>query len=276
MKRIIVPIDFSSYSENAFLSAMKIASKGNNSITCVNVVASTLNWSKLTDKEKSKNQDIIDLEAESKDKLQAFILNHKSLPGVPVEGIVEVGIPNEEIIHLAEKQAADLIVIGAYGKGHIEGKFIGSTLQKVMRNAQCPVLAVKKLLNGNDLRKMAFASLFNEESKPAFTRMKPLIKQLRCAVHFLFINTPEKFSSSKESEHKMQKYAIGQEELIIHKHIYNHQQAENGIVEFATRNNIGFIAMASNKRKSANTYMIGATETVLFKSEIPVLSVKFE
>lgn len=210
MKRIIVPIDFSNYSENAFLSAMKIASKGNSSITCVNVVASTLNWSKLSSIEKSKYQEILDLEAESKDKLQAFILDRKS-PGIPVEGVVEVGIPNDEIIHLAEKQAADLIVIGAYGKGYIEGKFIGSTLQKVMKNASCPVLAVKKLLNGNDLRKMAFASLFNEESKPAFTRMKPLIKQLRCAVHFLFINTPDKFISSMESEHKMQKYAIGQE-----------------------------------------------------------------
>lgn len=275
MKRIIVPIDFSSYSENAFLSAMKIASKGNSSITCVNVVKSTLKWAKLTDKEKSKHQEILDLEAESKDKLKAFILEHKS-PGIPVEGVVEVGIPQEEIIKLADKHAADLIVIGAYGKEHIEGKFIGSTLQKIMRHSKCPILAVKKLLNGNDLRKMVFASLFNEESKPAFTRMKPLIKQLRCAVHFLFVNTPEKFVTSMESEHKMQKYAIGQEELIIHKHVYNHHEAENGIVEFATRNNIGFIAMASNNRKSANTYMIGATETVLFKSEIPVLSVKFE
>lgn len=275
MKRIIVPIDFSSYSENAFLSALKIASKGNSSITCVNVVASTLKWARLDEKEKAKHQDIIDLEAESKDKLKAFIIDHKS-PGIPIEGVVEVGLPDEEIINLAEKQAADLIVIGAYGKGHIEGKFIGSNLQKVMRQANCPVLAVKKPLNGNDLRKMAFASLFNEESKPAFTRMKPLIKQLRCAVHFLFVNTPEKFVTSMESEHKMQKYAIGQEELIIHKHVYNHHEAENGIIEFATRNNIGFIGMASNKRKSANSYMIGATETVLFKSDIPVLSVKFE
>ncbi len=275
MKRIIVPIDFSSYSENAFLSTLKIASKGNSSVTCVNVVASTLKWEKLTEQEKAKHQEIIDLEAESKDKLKAFIMDHKS-PGVPVEGVVMVGIANEEIVNIADLQAADLIVIGAYGKGHIEGKFIGSTLQKVMRQANCPVLAVKKVLNGNDLRKMAFASLFNDESKPAFTRMKPLIKQLRCTVHFLFVNTPDKFVNSMESEHKMQKYAIGQEELIIHKHVYNHREAENGIVEFAQRNNIGFIGMASNNRKSANTYMIGATETVLFKSDIPVLSVKFE
>ncbi|MCH7414687.1 universal stress protein [Belliella sp. R4-6] len=275
MKRIIVPIDFSSYSENAFLSALKIAAKGNSSITCVNVISSSLNWEKLSKEEKERHQDILDLEAESNDKLKAFIQDHRS-PGTPIEGVVEVGTPHEIIVSLAEKQSADLIVIGAYGKGYIDGKSIGSNLQKVLRMAHCPVLAVKKVLNGNDLRKMAFASLFNEESKPAFTRMKPLVKQLRCAVHFLFVNTPEKFMSSKESEHKMQKYAIGQEELIIHKHVYNHLDAENGIIEFAERNNIGFIAMASNNRKSAKTYMIGATETVLFKSDIPVLSVKFE
>lgn len=275
MKKILVPIDFSSYSEKAFLNALKIASKSNSNITCINVIASSLDWTKLSNTEKSKHQEILDLEAESQEKLKAFILQFKS-SNITVEGAVRIGIPHEEIIDIAIKQGADLIVIGAYGKGYIEGKFIGSTLQKVMRNAQCPVLAVKKLLNGNELRKMAFASLFNEESKPAFTRMKPLIKQLRCTVHFLFVNTPERFTTSMAAEHKMQRYAVGQEELIIHKHINNHQEAENGIVEFATRNNIGLIAMASNKRKSANTYMIGATETVLFKSDIPVLSVKFE
>ncbi len=74
----------------------------------------------------------------------------------------------------------------------------------------------------------------------------------------------------------MQKYAIGQEEIIIHKHIYNHLESENGIVEFAERNNIGYIGIASNKRKSINTYQIGVTDTVLFKSDIPVLSVKFD
>jgi nucleotide-binding universal stress UspA family protein len=53
MKRIIVPIDFSAYSENAFLSAVLIASKGNASITCVNVVASELDWKNLPPKKPS-------------------------------------------------------------------------------------------------------------------------------------------------------------------------------------------------------------------------------
>jgi nucleotide-binding universal stress UspA family protein len=275
MKRNVVPIAFSQFSENAFHSALKIAAKGNTSISCVNVVRTHLEWRKLSENEKAKHEEILDLEAEAKDKLKAFVAEHKTA-NTPVEALVEIGMPHEEIVRVANQQAADLIVIGAYGRGHHEGQFIGSNIQKVLRNAECPVLAVKKAMNGNDLRKMVFASLFNEESKPAFTRMKPLIKQLRCAVHFLFISTPNKFTNTVEAEHRMQKYAIGQEELIIHKHIFNHQEAENGIVEFAERNNIGFIGLASNKRKTSNIYHIGVTDTVLFKSDIPVLSVKFE
>ena len=168
MKRIIVPIDFSPYSENAFYSAAKVASKGDATITCLNVIQSDLDWNNLSTSEKIKNQEILDLEAEAKDKLKTFV--------------------------------ADLIVIGAYGKNREPGKFIGSTTQKVLRNAPCPVLAVQKIVDGRAMKKLVFASLFNEVSKPAFVRLKPFIKNIRTVVHFLFINTPEKFIDTGTAE----------------------------------------------------------------------------
>lgn len=275
MKRIIVPIDFSSYSNNAFLSALKIAQKSNSSITLVNVVSTELEWKNLTKEKKSQNPEILDLEAEAKDKLKSFIMDH-NLNAVPVEAVVEVGVPHQEIIETANKHAADLIVIGAHGIGHTNEKFVGSNLQKVLRNANCPVLAVKKAMNGNDLRKMAFASKFNEDSKPSFMKMKPLIKDFQTSIHFLYVNTPSDFINSNEAESKMDKYAKGLEDLVIHKHVYSHQEVENGIIEFTKKNKIGFIGIASNNRKLKSTYQIGTTDTVLFKSDIPVLSVKME
>jgi nucleotide-binding universal stress UspA family protein len=275
MKRIIVPIDFSSFSDNAFLSALKIAQKSNSSITLINVVSTELDWKKLSKEKKNQNQDILDMEAEAKDKLRAFIMYHK-LNTVPVEAVVEVGVPHQEIVEIAKKHAADLIVIGAYGMGHTNEKFVGSNLQKVLRNADCPVLAVKKVMNGNDLRKMAFASKFTEDSKPAFMKMKPLLKDFQTSVHFLYVNTPSDFTDSGDAEKKMDVFAKGLEDLVIHKHVYSHKEAENGIVEFAQKNKIGFIGIASNNRKAKSTYQIGTTDTVLFKSDIPVLSVKLE
>lgn len=275
MKRIVVPVDFSPYAEIAFQNAAKLAAKGDASITCVNVVSTTLDWDNLSENEKAKHQSILDTEAEAKDKLKAFIMDHK-VSHNPVEAVVKIGIPAQCIVDVAKKQAADLIVIGAYGIGYEAGKFVGSTMQKVMRLAECPVLAVKKLIDGRTIKKMTFASLFNEASKPAFVRMKPLIKMLGASLHFLYVNTPAGFVDSLQAESKMKQYATGQEDLVIHKHVFNHQEVENGIIAFAESQKSGLIAIASNVRTTNSSYQIGVTETVLYKTDIPVLSVKFE
>ncbi len=273
MKRIIVPIDFSSYSEHAFLTAARIAQKTNSSITCVNVVSSLLDWYNLSEETKIQHQEVLDLELEANESLRAFAKQHHKA-GVPVDTLVQIGVPHRVIVDVAHREKADLIVIGAYGKGHEQGKFLGSNLQTVLRNADCPVLAVKKTMNGNELRKMAFSSIFNEASKEAFEKMKPLIKAFQASVHFLFVNTPSHFTSSEEAKIKMYLYAKGFEDITIHKHVYSHLEIENGIVEFAENNKIGFIGIASNNRKGTSSYQIGVTDTVLFKTDIPVLSVK--
>lgn len=275
MKRIIVPIDFSSYSNFAFLSALKIAQKTESSITCLNVVNTLLDWNNLTELVKSKNQEVFDLEAEAKDKLKSFIMSQR-MYGVAVESVVEIGVPQNVILEVAKKYKADLIVIGAYGSGYQEGKFIGSTLQHVIRNADCPVMAVKKTLDGNDLRKMVFASMFNEVSRPAFTKMKAILKDFQTSVHFLFINTPSHFVNSEIAESKMDAYAKGFEDLVIHKHVYCHTEPENGIVEFAKSRNMGLIGIASENRKGMESYKVGVTDTILYKSDIAVFSVKIE
>jgi len=275
MKNIIVPIDFSQYSENAFLSAVEIATQGNAMITCINVVNSELDWKKLPEKEKLKYQETIDLETEAREKLQNFILDH-NIQTIVVEAVVEVGIPYEAIVHFAYQHQADLIVIGAYGKGYQEGRFIGSNLQKVIRLASCPVLAVKHVVQSVELRKMVFASLFNQVSKPAFLRMKPFIQSTNALVNFLYINTPQLHKTGVTSQEQMDNYAQEQDELIISKHVQEYPEVEKGIIDFCAKNNVGWIGIASNSRKSSSSYRIGVTETLIFKSDIPILSVKFE
>ncbi len=56
---------------------------------------------------------------------------------------VAIGDPAAEIIEVAEKEKADLIVIGSRGLGTIKGVFLGSVSQKVTHHAKCPVMIVK-------------------------------------------------------------------------------------------------------------------------------------
>ncbi len=52
------------------------------------------------------------------------------------------GRPDEELIRYAESKKIDLIVLGAHGQGLVEKLLVGSTTDRVVRRALCPVLSV--------------------------------------------------------------------------------------------------------------------------------------
>jgi len=54
------------------------------------------------------------------------------------------GVPAKEIVEFAEKKKADLIVMGTTGKTGLERILLGSVAERVIKNAHCPVLVVKK------------------------------------------------------------------------------------------------------------------------------------
>jgi nucleotide-binding universal stress UspA family protein len=60
-----------------------------------------------------------------------------------VEKLVVRGVPFVEIIKTAKERRADLIVIGTHGRTGIDHMLFGSTAEKVVRKAACPVLTVR-------------------------------------------------------------------------------------------------------------------------------------
>lgn len=59
------------------------------------------------------------------------------------EKMVVRGVPFVEIIRTAKEKIADLIVIGTHGRTGIDHMLFGSTAEKVVRKAHCPVLTVR-------------------------------------------------------------------------------------------------------------------------------------
>lgn len=57
-------------------------------------------------------------------------------------GILE-GNPAEAILEVANTSKCDLIVMGSRGLGRLAGLLLGSTSQKVVAHAPCPVLIVR-------------------------------------------------------------------------------------------------------------------------------------
>jgi nucleotide-binding universal stress UspA family protein len=61
---------------------------------------------------------------------------------VELRSDIAVGHPVEQIVHRAETDHVDLIVLGRRGKSRFERMLVGSTAEKVLRYAHCPVMVV--------------------------------------------------------------------------------------------------------------------------------------
>ncbi|MGE4267121.1 MAG: universal stress protein [Deferribacterales bacterium] len=85
-----------------------------------------------------------DMEDGATAKLQEFIANAKILEGVKYKYTMAKGIADEEIVRVAQESGTDLIVIGTHGRTGFEHVLFGSTAEKVVRKAPCPVLSVRK------------------------------------------------------------------------------------------------------------------------------------
>ena len=75
------------------------------------------------------------------------------------------GHPWQEILDLAERDQADLIVIGARGYDQMPPIRLGSTAERVVRGALCPVLAVRREEEGRREEKGPVALATTEESE---------------------------------------------------------------------------------------------------------------
>lgn len=62
--------------------------------------------------------------------------------GISVQSYVATGIPSEEVSAVAQTQEAELIVVGTRGKTGLEHILLGSTAERIIRMAPCPVLTV--------------------------------------------------------------------------------------------------------------------------------------
>ena len=271
MKKILVPFDFSDYSLSALLTAKKILSKISAQLVCVTVIPSEIDWDVLPEKARESYPELVEEWEEAVSRIPSYL--KKIFPSsYQVDLEVKIGVPAEQILRLAEQKKVDLIVLGAYGKDFKEGKFIGSTLQKVLRGSPCPVLAVKKPLDGNAFRKIAFASLFEPSSLPAFSALIPWVKNFTPILHLVYVNTPSHFENTTQTEEAMRNYSKSHKELSYRFHTINASSVVEGLANFSDYKSIGIIALVSSSKKGKPSYLIGTTETLIYTTDKAVLS----
>jgi universal stress protein A len=142
LHRILVPIDFSEHSKNALKYAIPFAQKFKASIDLLYVVEPTIYPADFSFGQIGFPNVEEELRTRGTQELDTLIA--KEIAGVvPAKRVVSIGKPFYEINLYAEEQKIDLIIIATHGHSGMEQILFGSTAEKVVRKAPCPVLIVR-------------------------------------------------------------------------------------------------------------------------------------
>lgn len=140
LKKILVPVDFSACSRKALQYALPFARQFNAKLVLLHVVEPYIPAPELT----AVNFDVIRKETlrAATGELKAL---QKTVPDdVATEAIVREGSPHVEIALATKSLGIDLIIISTHGRTGLAHVFMGSTAERVVRHASCPVLTVRE------------------------------------------------------------------------------------------------------------------------------------
>jgi len=142
MRKILVPVDFSSSSNKAFLYAREMVGCWEGELHLVHVLDTDFLSGAVHITIEPLDESVSKWEKRAEDKLKAI---YHEEGGEKLAGEIHIrkGKPPEEILQLAEELEVDMIVIGSHGRKGLERAIFGSVAEKVTRNAKTPVLVIK-------------------------------------------------------------------------------------------------------------------------------------
>ena len=144
LKVIVVPIDFTAESKKALQYASKLAAGFGAVLRVIHVVETAPFLNDLPNVVLTRSEN--EMAKEALVKLQA-IAQDEIDELIPVQPEVRIGKPYREIVGAAKVLGADLIVIATHGYTGLKHALLGSTAERVVQYAPCPVLVVRENQN---------------------------------------------------------------------------------------------------------------------------------
>lgn len=142
VKKILVPTDFSESARYALRYAVSLAQQFHAEITLLHVFESVA-VSYASDLFPVPMAEVFEeVSAVARKEMAALAAEVRS-KGVEVRESVIQGKPPAEILRVAREEAADMIVLGTHGRGVLDHALFGSTTDRVVRKAPCPVLTCR-------------------------------------------------------------------------------------------------------------------------------------
>lgn len=275
MKKILVPTDFSIAAEHALKAAVEIAKKTNSELVVMNIMDMPSNmYSGITGlvPPNSLKEFVEEVHAEAYKQLKEQV---DKLRYDKITPILESGIPINTIIKVAEEREIDLIVMGTNGITGIAEWIVGSTTEKIVRLAPCPVLSLNQ--NGSDfkLKNIVFASDYKDDQYKSLDVLQELANAFDAKIHLVKIHSPQYFEHTDIMHDLMLNFARKNNLMNYTINQFNHVSIAAGIFVFARNVDADMVSMGTHGRKGISHLFQGSqTEDIVNRAKLPIFSLK--
>lgn len=274
MKKILVPVDFSEFSEYALEVAASLAKKHNAEILVFHMLG-------ISESVFVANEAVEIAEAKyymtmAKERFSTF-LDKDFLNGIKLTEIIQNFKVFSEINELAKEKDIDLIVMGSHGSKGLSEFFVGSNTEKVVRTSSVPVLVIKKKYAHFKLKEVVFACDFKIESLNAFIHAVKLFSEYEAKINLVYVNRPNEYYITKADLDKRITYFMSKIRDLNLKNVevayVTDYSIENGIVGYCQKIKADLVAIPTHGRKGWAHFFVGSLgENMANHLSMPVMT----
>ncbi len=144
IEKILVPVDFSDLMPSVIEMAQMIAAPFNAKIFLLHVVHEPADTAGFYFPHVSSLDKLHEEMKEGAQKMMRKFVREVMGAFENYEVILESGLPFKKIVQFAEDKGVDLIIMGTIGRKGLDRALFGSTVDKVIKTTDVPVLTVKR------------------------------------------------------------------------------------------------------------------------------------
>ncbi len=273
MKTIIIPTDFSSIATNSMHYGIDMAASINASILLLHVYQVPVSMTDVPivlvsiDELKKQAEEKM---AELKKKVEHIAPNN-----LKVYTEARLGNVVDELEDLCKHIKPFAVIMGTKGSSAVERVLFGSTTLTAIRHLTWPVITIppgKTFATG--IKKVGLACDFRDVVQTTPTALiKDFVKEFNAELHVLNVDYQEKHFKPDTPEQSVLLHTLLQEMNPVYDFI-RHKDIEDGINEFAEKNNLDIIITIPKKHKLLEgLFKTTSTRQLVFESHIPVMCV---
>ncbi|GAB4368404.1 MAG: universal stress protein [Calditrichia bacterium] len=292
IKKILVPVDFSEFSDKALEYAIEFAKQFDASLTLFHAI---IIFQEDVDEEQ-RLEAYQEWVKNHEDRITRRIVGHRQKAhghGIQVDTVVQRGIsPADVILEYIEENNFDLIVMGTHGRSGLKHLFLGSVAEKVSRISKIPVLTVHRSVKEFQMQNLLVAVDFSPYSKEATDYAVALAKKFHSRIKFIHVIEKEihpsfyasGISSIFEIDTDLEQRVIENMKTFLedqlqpegqYDYIVKEGRPHKEIVEFSQEDHTDMIIIASHGLTGLDYILLGSTaEKVVRWANSPVLIVK--